>query len=43
MINNNKTNSSEQQLADIAKEFVKQNKSRNRWRLFFILIFIGYF
>ncbi len=40
----NKTpSSSDQQLADIAKEFVKQNKSRSRWRRFFILLFIAYF
>jgi len=43
MIKNSKTHSPEEQLADIAKEFVKQNKSRNRWRLFFIIIFVGYF
>jgi protease-4 len=42
MMNNNKTQSSDEQLADIAKEFIKQNKSRNRWRLFFILLFVGY-
>jgi protease-4 len=42
MFKNNKTQSSEEQLADIAKEFVKQNKSRRRWRIFFFIIFISY-
>ncbi|HAY40762.1 MAG TPA: S49 family peptidase, partial [Gammaproteobacteria bacterium] len=42
MFKSNKTQSSEEQLADIAKEFVKQNKSRRRWRLFFTLVFFSY-
>ncbi|SMN12757.1 Periplasmic serine proteases (ClpP class) [Bathymodiolus heckerae thiotrophic gill symbiont] len=34
---------SDEQLADIAQEFVHQNKSKRRWRLVFGLLFIGYF
>ncbi len=42
MFKSNKTQSPEEQLADIAKEFVKQNKSRRRWRLFFTIVFFSY-
>lgn len=31
-----------EQLADIAKEFVRQNKSRGRWRKVLLLLFLGY-
>ncbi|BBB22865.1 protease IV [Abyssogena phaseoliformis symbiont OG214] len=33
----------DEQLADIAQEFVRQNKSKRRWRIIFGLLFIGYF
>ncbi|HIG88372.1 MAG TPA: S49 family peptidase, partial [Candidatus Thioglobus sp.] len=43
-MNNNKTpGSADEQLADIAKEFVRQNKTRTRWRMVLTLLFIGYF
>ncbi len=42
-MNNKASRSSEQQLADIAQEFVKQNKTRSRWRMVLTLLFIGYF
>ena len=34
---------SDEQLADIAQEFVRQNRSKRRWRIAFSLLFIGYF
>lgn len=34
--------SSEQQLADIANEFVRQNRSKQRWRALLSLLFLGY-
>lgn len=34
---------SNEQLADIAQEFVRQNKYKRRWRIMLGLIFIGYF
>ena len=33
---------SDEQLADIAQEFVRQNKSKRRWRIVFGLLFFGY-
>jgi protease-4 len=33
---------SDEQLADIAQEFVRQNKSKRRWRTVFGLLFFGY-
>ncbi len=33
----------DEQLADIAQEFVRQNKSKRRWRIIFGLLFVGYF
>ncbi|ABL02463.1 peptidase S49 [Candidatus Ruthia magnifica str. Cm (Calyptogena magnifica)] len=33
----------DEQLADIAQEFVRQNKSKRRWRIIFSLLFVGYF
>lgn len=33
---------SDEQLADIAKEFVRQGKSKRRWKLALILLFVGY-
>lgn len=41
--NNNIKRSSDEQLADIAAEFVRQNTSRRRWRLGLSLLFFGYF
>ncbi len=35
--------SSDEQLADIAAEFVRQNKSKQRWRIFLSVLFLGYF
>ncbi|QKQ24235.1 S49 family peptidase [Candidatus Ruthia endofausta] len=32
----------DEQLADIAQEFVRQNKSKRRWRIIFGLLFVGY-
>ncbi len=32
-----------EQLAQIAKEFVRQNKSKSRWRIFFLFIVLIYF
>ncbi len=34
---------SDEQLADIAQEFVRQNKSKRRWRIMFGVLFVGYF
>lgn len=31
-----------QQLAQIAKEFVRQNKSKSRWKVFFLIIILAY-
>jgi len=43
-MNNNKIpRSADQQLADIAQEFVRQNKTRTRWRMVLTLLFVGYF
>ncbi len=33
----------DEQLADIAQEFVRQNKSKRRWRIIFGMLFVGYF
>ncbi len=33
----------DEQLADIAQEFVRQNKSKYRWRVIFSILFISYF
>jgi hypothetical protein len=40
--NDNVKRSSEEQLADIAHEFVRQNKSKRRWRILLSLLFFGY-
>ncbi|CAC9584651.1 Peptidase S49 [uncultured Gammaproteobacteria bacterium] len=40
--NDNIKRSSEEQLADIANEFVRQNKSKRRWRILLSLLFFGY-
>jgi aromatic ring-opening dioxygenase LigB subunit len=39
--NDNVKRSSEEQLADIAHEFVRQNKSKRRWRLLLSLNVLG--
>ncbi|NYT52034.1 MAG: S49 family peptidase [Candidatus Vesicomyosocius endoextente] len=33
----------DEQLADIAQEFVRQNKSKYRWRIIFSILFVSYF
>lgn len=43
MKNDDMEKQASEQLADIAGEFVKQNRSSKRWRRFFILIFVVYF
>ncbi len=40
--NNGVKRSSEEQLADIANEFVRQNKSKQRWRILLGVLFLGY-
>jgi hypothetical protein len=40
--NDNVKRSSEEQLADIAHEFVRQNKLKRRWRILLSLLFFGY-